>query len=133
MKKADFYLKKLSELGKEILDTILATLKERGIKSINLYEYWSERNTERYTFYDTDEDGYGVALFVDKLYVTEDGIELEMLDTDDCARTTWDEENLSPTERYYILTMVEQILEVADSEDNGKVLTAEESFDELED
>ena len=130
MKKTDFYLKKLSELGKEILDTLLATLKERGIKSINLYEYWSERNTERYTFYDTDEDGYGVALFADKLYVTEDGIELEMLDTDDCARTTWDEENLSPTERYYILTMVEQILEVADSEDNGKVLTAEESFDE---
>jgi len=133
MKKADFYLKKLSELGKEILDTLLATLKERGIKSINLYEYWSERNTERYTFYDTDDDGYGVALFADKLYVTEEGIELEMLDTDDCARTTWDEENLSPTERYYILTMVEQILAVADSEDNGKVLAADETFDELED
>lgn len=131
-KDVENYLKKLSELGKEILDTILATLKERGIKSINLYEYWSERNTDRYTFYDTDNDGYGVALFADKLYVTEDGIELKMLDTDDCDYCDWDEENLGAAERWYLLDMIEQILEEADEEDNGRVLEANETFDDWE-
>lgn len=132
-KKADNYLALLAEIGKQILDTILSELKERNIKSINLYEYWSERNTERYTFNDVDGDGYGVALYVDKLYVTEDGIELKMLDTNDCEWADWDEENLSTTERYYLLDMVEQILEEADEEDNGRVLGADESFDDWED
>jgi len=130
--KAENYLEQLSEIGKEILNTLLSTLKERGIKSINLYEYWSERNTDRYCFFDTDNDGYGVALYVDKLYVTDDGIELKMLDTDDGDWADWDEENLTTTERYYLLVMVEQILEVADEEDNGRVLTAEETFDDWE-
>lgn len=130
--KAENYLEQLSEIGKEILNTLLSTLKERGIKSINLYEYWSERNTDRYCFFDTDNDGYGVSLYVDKLYVTDDGIELKMLDTDDGDWAEWDEENLTATERYYLLVMVEQILEVADEEDNGRVLTADETFDDWE-
>lgn len=130
--KAENYLEQLSEIGKEILNTLLSTLKERGIKSINLYEYWSERNTDRYCFFDTDNDGYGVSLYVDKLYVTDDGIELKMLDTDDGDWADWDEENLTTTERYYLLVMVEQILEVADEEDNGRVLTADETFDDWE-
>ena len=131
-KKADNYLERLAEIGKEILDTIISTLKERNIKSINLYEYWSERNTDRYSFYDTDNDGYGVSLYVDKLYVTEDGIELKMLDTDDGDWADWDEENLTTTERYYLLEMIEQILEEADEEDNGRVLGADETFDDWE-
>lgn len=114
--KAENYLEQLSEIGKEILNTLLATLKERGIKSINLYDYWSERDTDRYCFYDTDNDG----------------IELKMLDTDDGDWAEWDEENLTTTERYYLLDMVEQILEVADEEDNGRVLTADETFDDWE-
>ena len=132
-KKADKFLERLAEIGKEILNTILAHLKERNITSINLYEYWIERDTDRYLFYDTDNDGYGVSLYVDKLYVTEDGIELKMLDTDDNAWCDWDEENLTATERYYLLEMVEQILEEADEEDNGRVLKADETFDDWED
>ena len=130
--KAENYLEQLSEIGEEILNTLLSTLKERGIKSINLYDYWSERDTDRYCFYDTDNDGYGVSLYVDKLYVTDDGIELKMLDTDDGDWADWDEENLTTTERYYLLEMIEQILEVADEEDNGRVLKADETFDDWE-
>ena len=131
-KKAENYLKKLSEIGKEIIETIVSELKRRGIKSINLYEYWSERNVDRYTFHDVDNDGYGVVLYVDKLYVTDDGVEMKMLDTDDCEWADWDEENLSTTDRYYLLDMVEQVLNEADEEDNGRVLGADESFDDWE-
>jgi hypothetical protein len=134
--KSNEYLKKLSEVGKEILDTILSLLKERNIKSINLYAYWSERDVDRYTFYDVDSDGYGVALYIDKLYVTEvpeDGIELKMLNTDDESWDEWDEENLSTNDRLYLLDMIEQILEVADDEDNGRVLGADEEFDDWDD
>ena len=131
-KKADKFSERLAEIGKEILDTILAHLKERNITSIKLYEYWSERNTDRYTFYDTDKHGFGVSLYVDKLYVTEDGIKLKMLDTDDNAWCDWDEEYLTATERCYLLEMIEQILEKADEEDNGRVLKADEIFDDWE-
>lgn len=136
MNKSEKFLERLSEIGKEILDTILALLKERNIKSINLYAYWSERDVDRYTFYDVDNDGYGEALYIDKLYVTEvpeDGIELKMLNTDDESWDDWDEENLSANDRCYLLDMIEQILEVADEEDNGRVLGADEDFDDWDD
>lgn len=133
MSKSIKFLDKLYSLKLEILETILSLLKERNIKSINLYEYWSERNVDRYTFYDVDEDGYGVALYVDKLFVTNDGIELKMLDTDDCGLDDWDKENLSATEMCYLLEMVEQVLEIADDDDEGRVLGADESFDDWDD
>ena len=133
MKKADKILRELSNLGNEAIETILSLLKERKVKSINLYEYWSERNANRYTFYDVDDDGYGVALYVDKLYVTEDGIELKMLNTDDCEWGEWDEESLSATDKCYLLEMVEEALEIADDEDEGRVLGADESFDDWDD
>lgn len=133
MNKSEKFLEKLYNLKLEILETILSLLKERKVKSINLYEYWSERNADRYTFYDTDEDGYGVALYVEKLFVTKDGIELKMLDVDDGEWGDWDEENLSTNEMCYILEMVEQVLEIADEDDGGRVLKASESFDDWDD
>lgn len=131
-KKSENYIKQLSEIGKEIFNTLLSTLKERGIKSINLFDYWSERGTERYCFYDIDNDGYGVALFADKLYVTDNGIELKMIDTNECEWADWDEENLTTSEKCCLLEMIEQILEVADELDDGRVLNADETFDDWE-
>lgn len=131
-KKSEKYLKQFSEIGEEILNTLLSTLKERGIKSINVYDYWNERGTDWYYFFDTDKDGYGVALFVSKLYVTKDGIELKMLDSNECEWTDWNEGNLTAIERCYLLEMIEQILEVADEQDDGRVLNADETFDDWE-
>lgn len=133
MSKSIKFLDKLYSLKLEILDTILSLLKERKVKSINLYEYWSERDVDRYTFHDVDDDGYGVALYADKLYVTDNGIELKMLDTNDCEWDDWDKENLSATEMCYLLEMVEQVLEIADEDDEGRVLGADESFDDWDD
>ena len=129
-KKSEKYLKQFSEIGEEILNTLLSTLKERGIKSINVYDYWNERGTDWYYFFDTDKDGYGVALFVGKLYVTDDGIELKMLDSNECEWTDWDESNLTAIERCYLLEMIEQILELADEQDDGRVLNADETFED---
>ena len=129
-KKSEKYLKQFSEIGEEILNTLLSTLKERGIKSINVYDYWNERGVDWYYFYDVDKDGYGVALFVGKLYVTKDGIELKMLDSNECEWTDWNESNLTAIERCYLLEMIEQILELADEQDDGRVLNADETFED---
>ena len=129
-KKSEKYLKQFSEIGEEILNTLLSTLKERGIKSINVYDYWNERGTDWYYFFDTDKDGYGAALFVGKLYVTDDGIELKMLDSNECEWTDWNESNLTAIERCYLLEMIEQILELADEQDDGRVLNADETFED---
>ena len=136
MKKHEIYANKLSELYKQICDTIIALLKERKVESINLYAYWSERNCMRYTFHDVDSDGYGVALYIDKLIFDEklgDLIELEMLDTNDSSYSTWDLSFLSPSEANYLLEMLEDIFEEADEKDNGRVLKADEEFDDWED
>ena len=129
-KKSEKYLKQFSEIGEEILNTLLSTLKERGIKSINVYDYWNERGVDWYYFYDVDKDGYGVTLFVGKLYVTKDGIELKMLDSNECEWTDWNEGNLTAIERCYLLEMIEQILELADEQDDGRVLNADETFED---
>ena len=135
MKKHEIYADKFSELRKEICDTIIALLKERKVESINLYAYWSERNTTRYTFFDVDSDGYGVGLYIDKLRFDEklgDLIELEMLDTNDNSYSTWDFGFLSAVEMNYLLQMLEEIFEEADEEDGGRILKADEEFDDWE-
>ena len=136
MKKHEIFSEQICKLYKEIGDTIIALLKERKVKSINLYEYWSERDCTRYTFFDVDSDGYGVALYIDKLRFDEklgNLIELEMLDTNDNSYSTWDFQNLTAVEMNYLLEMLEEIFEEADEEDNGRVLGADESFDDWED
>lgn len=125
---------KLEELKAATLKELLSIFEAKGITSLNMYEYWSMANTDRYTFYDTDNDGYGVALFVDKLYLNSngDGIVLDMLTADDSDWGEWTEDNLTAVEMNYVLAMVEEIVEVAEEEYNGRFMKADEDFDDLE-
>lgn len=134
-KKSEKFLEKLSEVREQIIEAIRTLIKERNIKSINFYEYWSEKGLDRYLFYDTDDDGYGMALYIESLEYNEktNDVCLEMKDVDDYNQGSWDFDNLDAMGCQYLLTMLEDIIETADDEDNGHILSKDESFDDLED
>ena len=138
-KKSTNFTDALNKVREEILKAIFELLDSRNITSVNLYEYWADDHTDRCLFFTCDDDGYGKALYVDTLTIKEnsDGTRsliLAMKDTDDYEFADWDETDLfEPSQMNYLLTMLEDIIEYADEENNGRVLTADETFDNLED
>ena len=138
-KKSTNFTDALNKVREEILNAIFALLDSRNITSVNLYEYWANDHTDRCLFFTCDDEGYGRALYVDTLTVKENsdgtrGLILKMKDTDDYEFADWDETDLfEPSQMNYLLSMLEDIVEYADEENNGRVLTAVETFNNLED
>lgn len=136
-KKSENFSERLNTIKNEIWEAIYNLLKEHNVESINMYAYWSERCCDRCTFFDVDDDGYGVALYIDKLRFfpnLSNLIEFDMLDTNDNCYSTWDNTNFfTVAEANYVLDMLEQIFEVADEEDGGRILKENEDFDDWED
>lgn len=128
------FTEKLIAVRNEIVAAIKNLLSERKIESINCYAYWSERNCDRYLFYDVDDDGYGIALYVDKIRTDEKGdLCFEMMDLNDTPISDWDLTMFDASNTNYLYDMILSIIEEADEEDNGRVLTADEEFDDWED
>lgn len=136
--KSQKFFEALSDIRAEILNAIYALLDERKIESINLYAYWSEKDLDRNLFFTCDDDGYGRALYIEKLYYKNDGTHksllLIMYDVNDYRFCDWDETDLfESSQMYYLLSMLEDIVECADEDDEGRILKAEEEFGDWED
>lgn len=118
----------------EATNEFVRLLKERNIKSINFYEYWSERGLDRSLLFDCDDDGYGVALYVDSLEFDGKDVTFHMKDTNDNDYDDWTLEyaTFDGTNAISLLWMLEDVLEEADEEDNGRVLEKDETFDDWE-
>ena len=138
VKETPLFARALDFVRQEILRAIFDLLDSRKITSVNLYEYWANDYTDRCLFFACDDDGYGRALYVDTLTIKKnsDGsrsLILEMKDTDDYKFAEWDETDLfEASQMNYLLSMLEDIVEFADEENNGRVLKADETFDDLE-
>ena len=131
--KAQKFFEELEKKRVEILNAIYDLLDERNIESINLYEYWANDLVERNLFFTCDNDGYGTALYVDTLVYKKDGekksLELAMKDVDDSNFDTWCEDDLfESSQMFYLLSMLEDIVECADEEHGGRILKAEEEL-----
>ena len=137
VKKSCEYEKKMNELRTEILNDIFALLEERNVESINMYEYWATADLDRCLFFDCDDDGYGVALYIDTLYFDKNAefkLTLKMNDENDSYYETWNESNLfEVTQMNYLLSMLENIVENADEYLlKGRILKAYETFDDID-
>ena len=137
VKKSGEYEKKMNELRTEILNDIFALLEERNVESINMYEYWATADLDRCLFFDCDDDGYGVALYIDTLYFDKNAefkLTLKMNDENDCHYADWNESNLfEVTQMNYLLSMLENIVENADEYLlKGRILKAHETFDDID-
>lgn len=136
--KAQKFFEELEKKRVEILNAIYDLLDERNIESINLYEYWANDFVDRNLFFTCDDCGYGKALYVDTLVYKKDGekksLELAMKDVDDFNFDTWCEDDLfESSQMFYLLSMIEDIVEFADEEHGGRILKADETFDDWED
>ena len=119
---ASHYSDMLSNIRNEILKQISAALEWLGGK-VCLGYYHDEAEVERYTFYETDDDGYGQELFVDSIKATENGeIEIRLSDSEDCYCPTWDSSDLTATDAVNLLTELEGVMKYI-QEKNTEVVT----------
>lgn len=133
MKKSEEFEERLNEIKNEVIAKIKELLKERKITSLNVYTYWSDGDCTRYIYYDVDDDGYGMAMYIDTLRFDGNNLELCMNDLNDCGADTWSETELDAVNANYLLAMLEEICEYADDLYNGKFCEAGTDLNDLDD
>lgn len=125
------YYKELSAIGNRVTYDIINLLKERNVDSINVYAYTDEGLVLGYTFYDCDDNGYGVGLTIDSIEVI-NGVPYFNMVNEDCDG--WGQKELADfdtTEKVYILEMLEELFSEVD--DGSPLLAKDEEFDYEED
>lgn len=99
----------LANVRHEILGQITAALEWLGGK-VSLQYYHYEKDFDRYTFFEVDNDGYGRELNIDTVEQTKSGeIEIRLSDTEDCYCPVWDLSDLNATDAMYLLTELEAV------------------------
>lgn len=64
----------------------------------------------RYTFYETDDDGFGRAMFLDTVEMTPEGdIDISLHDSEDCYEPVWCLEDMTVTDALYVLEELEAV------------------------
>lgn len=120
---ASYYGDMLTNIRYEILGAISSVLDWLGGK-VNVRHYHDECDIDRNAFFDIDNDGHGVELFVDSIEVTESGeIEINLSDTEDAYNYVWDLSDLNESSAYYLLHELEDIAEYV--QENGEEVVAE--------
>ena len=122
------------DLTKKAEVALIRCLNDRNIDSINVKAYMDEDMIDWYCFPQTDKNGYGVMVKIDTLRKTDKGWVADVVDEDDEDWDTLDvsRNNFGASELIDILGIVEGIFAVADEDYNGKVLAADEDFDDIE-
>lgn len=106
-----YYADMLANIRYEILGQITAALEWLGGK-VCLGYYHNEQDFDRYTFFEVDDDGHGVELFIDTIEQTDSGeIEIHLSDSEDCYAPVWDLSDLTATDTIYVLTELENVIE----------------------
>jgi hypothetical protein len=121
------------DLTKKADVALIRCLNDRNIDSINVKPYMDEDLIDWYCFPQTDKNGYGVNVKINTLRKTDKGWVADVVDEDD---EDWDtlevsRNNFDVSGIIDILGIVESIFAVADEDYNGKVLAADEDFDDI--
>mgnify|MGYP006988881065 FL=1 len=117
------YANILTALRNEIIGQISSALEWLGGK-VCLDYYHTEGNVERYSFYKTDNDGYGVELYVDTVDISySDEIKIHLSNSEGCYHTEWDLSDLTTTDAIKLLTELENVIE--DVQNNNTEIVTE--------
>ena len=120
--KYEEFTNRLVAIGDEMIEWIKTEISKRKIKSINFGEFVANDWILGFLFYDCDKNGDGEGLNIKKMVVDECGISFEMDTTYD---SYWGIVNLNSfptTEVSYILSMVEDALDIIDAEENKEII-----------
>ena len=116
------YTDKLNIIREEIIASVKSALEWLGGK-VCLGYYHNERNFDRYTFFECDDDGYGVELYIDTIEDNGNGnIEIHLSNSEDCYCPVWGLSDLNMSETLYLLRELESVISYV-QETGEKVVT----------
>ena len=128
----DSLCNEFNALNKKAHKTLIETLNNRGVESINVKTYMDNDLIDYYCLPQTDKNGYGVNVKIDTIRKNEKGewvADVVNEDEDDWGTlelTIW---NFDCSGLIDILGIVEEIFDTADKIYNGKVFGAGEDID----
>lgn len=110
---------RLLSIGEDAKNAILSMMAAHGVQSLNVGEYCREFDITNYTFYDVDKNGFGIALSLDGIAVSNNKINLTFVDENREESYSKDLDELySEEEKYYIFKMIEEIFDHIVDENN---------------
>jgi hypothetical protein len=119
---SSYYADMLGKVREQIVAEALSLIEKLG-GNICVSYYHSEVGLDRYTFFETDDDGYGRELFIESITTNPEGeVEFCLSDSEDCYSPTWDISNFTATESLYLLYELEAIAGYVE-ESGEKVVT----------
>ena len=127
---------RLLSIGEDAKTAILSMMAAHGVQSLNVGEYCREFEITDFTFYDVDKNGFGMALSLNGIAVSNDKINLTFVDENREESFSKDLDELySDEEKYYVLNMVEDIFSLIVDENNPVPVipvgcSLEETFDD---
>lgn len=112
----------LANIRDQIIGAITVLVEKLGGR-IYVRHYHDEEDIDRNTFFDVNNDGYGVELHVDQIETDEDGqITVKLKDSEDSYLFDWDLSDFNASNAYYLLTELEDIAEIIEN-NGGKAVT----------
>ena len=103
-----YYGDMLVKVSEQTYDAIRSLVEKMGGTICTQY-YHNECDTTRYTFYETNGDGYGVELFVDRVFTENGKLYFAMSDTEDSYETEWALTDFNASNAHYLLQDLEEI------------------------
>lgn len=126
-------------LAEKTHKALIELLNKRGIESINVKEYMNEDVIDYFTFPQSDKNGYGVNARIatirkGKVIEEKEGwvADLEDEDADEFNTLDITTYNFGASELIDIYGIVEEIFDVADTDYDGRVLSANETFEDID-
>ncbi len=129
-------LARLLSIGEDAKNAILSLMAAHSVQSLNVGEYCREFEITSFTFYDVDKNGFGIALSLDGIAVSNNKINLTFVDENREESYSKDfDELFSDEEKYYVFNMVEDIFGLIVDENNPVPVipigsSYEEAFDD---
>jgi len=122
---ASYYADMLSNVRTQIQDSVRDLISKLG-GMIYVRYYFDEPDVDRYTFFEVNDDGYGVELFINSVRTNAMGDPVFILvDTEDSYEYEWELDDFNASNTLYLLQQLEAVAEYI-SETGENVVTDEE-------
>lgn len=108
---SSYYADMLAKVREQILDSIRGLIERLGGEVSVQYYTNDEPDLNRYTFFDLDNDGRGLELFVTHIKLVDDDVEITLEDSESCCEVEWDLSDLNASNANYLLMQLEEIAE----------------------
>lgn len=115
-KTESYYSDMLNNVRKQIIEQVKSVINRLGGR-ICVRHYHDFEDMERNTFFEVDDDGHGVELFLDTIITKPSGeIEIMLHDSEDCYEPWWDLSDFTATDSLYLLSELEDIITLVEEE-----------------